>query len=142
MKVKGKFLIPAAVALMGVSGVALGDEPADDGEVTISLMPAATDDVPDVVTNRIALPDLEQLVNNEQAQQSVMKRATDALDHAEKKRSEGREHGWSQADIARDQAQDMAENAKAKNENRGRGEDGRPERPEPPGPPETPPGRD
>ena len=137
-----KFLIPAMIALMGVSGGAWADDHEDDGDVTITLMPAATDNLPDAVTNRIPLPDLEQLVGNDQAQKSVMKRATDALGDADTKRSEGRERGWSQADIAREQAQDMAENAKAKNENRGRGEDGRPERPEPPGPPETPPGRD
>lgn len=137
---KSRFLVPAAFALMGVSGVAVADEPADDGEVTISLMPAAHDDVPDVVTNRIPLPDLEQLAGSEQAEKSVIKRATGALEHAEKKRTDGREHGWSQADIAREQAQDMAENAKAKNENRGRSED-RPEPPDPPGRPESPPGR-
>ena len=141
-QMKGKFLIPAAVALMGVSGMAVADEPADDGEVTISLMPAAKDDVPDVVTNRIPLPDLTELAGNETAEENVMKRAKDALTHAEQKRTQGRERGRSQADMARDQAQDMAENAKAKNENRGRGEDNRPERPDPPGPPETPPGRD
>ena len=139
---KSKFLVPAAIALMGVSGVALADEPGDDSEVTISLMPSANDNLPDAVTNRIPLPDLTELVGNDTAEENVMKRATDALKHADQKRTEGREHGWSQADIAREQAQDMAENAKAKNENRGRGEDGRPERPEPPGPPETPPGRD
>ena len=137
-----KFLIPALIALMSVSASAWGDEPADDGEVTISLMPAAKDDLPGVVTNRIPLPNLTELVGNETAEENVMKRAKAALDHAEQKRTEGRERGRSQSDMARDQVQDMAENAKAKNENRGRGEDNRPERPEPPGPPETPPGRD
>ena len=137
---KSKFLVPAAIALMGVSGVALADEPGDDSEVTISLMPSANDDLPDVVTNRIPLPDLKELVGNGTAEENVMKRATKALEHADKKRTEGREHGWSQADMAREQAQDMAENAKAKNENRGRSED-RPEPPDPPGRPESPPGR-
>jgi len=135
-----KFLIPAMIALMGVSASAWADDQDDEGDVTISLMPAATDDQPGAVTNRIPLPNLEQLVGNEKAQKSVMKRATDA--RAEKERTDGREHGRSQADMARDQAQDMAENAKAKNENRGRGQDTRPERPENPGPPDSPPGRD
>ena len=137
-----KFLIPAMIALMGVSASAWADDQDDEGDVTISLMPAATDDQPGAVTNRIPLPDLEQLVGNEKAQKSVMKRATKALGDAEMKRTEGREHGRSQADMARDQVQDMAENAKAKNENRGRGQDSRPERPENPGPPDSPPGRD
>jgi hypothetical protein len=140
-QMKTKILIPAAIALMGVSAGAWADDPGEDGEVTISLMPSPNDDLPEVVTNRIPLPDLAELVGNENAQEKVMKQAKDALNHAEEKRTQGREHGWSHANMAREQAQDMAENAKAKNEDRGRSED-RPDRPEPPGPPETPPGRD
>ncbi len=136
---KTKILIPAAIALMGVSAGAWAEDPDDGSEVTISLMPSPSDNVPDVVTNRIPLPDLTELVENTTAQEKV-KRAKDALNQAEQKRTEGRDHGWSQADRAREQAQDMAENAKAKNENRGRSED-RPERPDPPGRPESPPGR-
>ena len=135
-QMKIKILIPAIIALMGVSAGAWADDQDDDGEVTISLMPAGAD-VPEAVTKRIELPTLE--MGNEQADEKV-KRARQALTKAEQKRTEGRDHGRSQADLARDKAQEMSENAKDKNENRGRAE-GRPDRPDPPGPPDNPPGR-
>lgn len=136
---KSRILIPAMIALMGVSASAWADDQDDDGEVTISLMPAAEDDNPDSVTKQISLPDLGSLVGNTQAQESVKKRAVRALEEAGTKGN--REHGWSHANEARQQAQDMAENAKAKNENRGRSEEDRPDRPDPPGPPDSPPGQ-
>jgi hypothetical protein len=137
-----RILIPTLIALLGV-GSAWASGPGDDGEVTISLMPAAKDDMPDAVTNRIPLPDLEQLVGNEKAQEAVVKRAREALAEAETGRSQGREHGWSHADQGREQAQEMAEDAKARNENRGRSEDrpDLPDRPADPGPPDDPGGR-
>ncbi len=135
-------VIPTLIALMGVSAGAwaAGD---DDGEVTISLMPAASDDRPDAVTNRIPLPDLEHLVGNEKAQESVVKRAQQALADAETGPGQGQQHGWSHAEQGREQAQEMAEDAKARNENRGRSEDRpeRPVRPEDPGQPDNPGGR-
>ena len=137
-----KFLIPAIIALMGISAVAWADDQDDDGEVTISLMPASADESPDAVTKQISLPDVLNLVGNTQAQESVKKRAEQALKDAAEKGNGGREHGWSHANEARMQAQDMADEAKARNENRSRGEANRPERPEPPDPPNTPPGRD
>jgi hypothetical protein len=137
-QMKTKILVPALIALMGVSAGAWADDQDDDGEVTISLMPASADESPDAVTKQISLPDLVNLVGSDQAKASVQKRAVQALEEAGSKGN--REHGWSQADQAREQVQDMAENAKAKNENRGRSEE-RPERPEPPGPPENLPGR-
>jgi hypothetical protein len=137
---KPRILIPALIALMGVSAGAWADDQDDGGEVTISLMPASEDESPGAVTKQISLPDLVNLVGSDQAKASVEKRAVKALEDAGKKGN--REHGWSQADRAREQVQDMAENAKAKNENRGRAEEDRPERPDPPGPPESPPGRD
>ena len=136
-----KVLIPAAIVLMSVSGFAVADEPKpdDDGEVTITLMPPGNG-APELVMKQIELPDLD--LDNETANAKVGK-AREALEKAEQKGNAGREHGWSHAadaHDARDQAQEMAENAKAKNEDRGRSED-RPDRPEPPGRPETPPGR-
>ena len=138
-----RYLIPACIALMGLSAGAAADAPEDDGEVTISLMPAAKDDMPDAVTNRIPLPDLESLVGDEKAQEAVVKRAREALTEAETRRSQGREHGWSHADQSREQGQEMAESAHARNENRARSED-RPapaDRPEDPGRPDNPGGR-
>ena len=136
---KTRILIPALIALMGVSAGAWADDQDDDGEITISLMPASEDELPEAVTKHISLPDLGNLVGNEKAQESVKKRAVQALDDAAGKGN--REHGWSQANEAREQAQDMAEKAKDKTENRGRSEEKRPDRPDPPGPPENPPGR-
>ena len=130
------------IALMGVSVSAWADDQDDDGEVTISLMPASADESPEAVTKQISLPDLVNMVGNEQAQESVKKRAVRALEEAGTKGN--REHGWSHANEARQQAQDMAENAKTKNEDRGRSEEDRPDRPDrpdPPGPPDSPPGQ-
>ena len=141
---KCRFFIPAAIALMGVSGLSWADEPEamnpdDDGEVTISLMLESEDELPEAVTKHISLPELGNLVGNEQAQDSVKKRAEQALQDAATKGN--REHDRSHANEARQQAQNMADDAKARNEDRSRGQDNRPERPEPPGPPENPPGR-
>jgi hypothetical protein len=123
-QMKTKILIPAAIALIGVSGVAAADKPDDDGDVTIRLMPHAEAELPDAVTNPIELPEhlLEDAQNSEK-----LTRAKQAIDHANERRTAG-------------------PNPKAKNEDRGRSE-GRPDRPDPadrpdpPGPPETPPGQ-
>ncbi len=139
---KTKILIPAAIALMGVSGVAAADKPeplnpGDDGEVTITLMPPGNG-APELVMKQIELPDLD--LENATADDKVEK-ARDALDKAEDKGNTGRQHGWSHASEARQQAQDMAESANANRESRGRSEDNRPEPPDPPGPPDNPPGQ-
>jgi hypothetical protein len=142
-QMKTKILIPAAIALIGVSGVAAADKPDDDGDVTIRLMPHAEAELPDAVTNPIELPEhlLEDAQNSEK-----LTRAKQAIDHANERRTAGPNHGLSHAQEAREQGREMAENAKAKNEDRGRSE-GRPDRPDPadrpdpPGPPETPPGQ-
>jgi hypothetical protein len=138
-----KILIPTLIALVGVSADAWATGPGDDGEVTISLMPAAKDDMPDAVTNRIPLPDLENLVGNEKAQEAVVKRAREALAEAETGRTQGQEHGQSHADQGREKAREMAEDARARNEDRGRSEDrpAPPVRPADPGPPDNPNGR-
>ncbi len=132
---KTKILIPATIALMGVSASAWAD---DDGEVTIRLMPSAEVELPEAVTNPIELPShlLEDAEKSEK-----LERAKQALEHATLRRDEGRERGESQASLAREQAQEMADAAKANRENRARSDENRPERPEPPGPPETPPGQ-
>ena len=131
-----KFLMPAMIALMGVSTGAWADKP-DDGEVTIRLMPAAEVTLPEAVTNPIELP--SHLLESDKHEEKLL-RAKQALEDATTNRNKGRDHGLSHADRARELAQDMAENAKAKNENRGRSED-RPDRPEPPEPPDNLPGQ-
>jgi len=137
-QMKTRILIPAAIALMGVSSVAAADQAAaDDGEVTIRLMPHAEVTLPDAVVNPIELP--KHLLEDAQKSEKLT-RAKQAIDHANERRTDGPNHGLSHAQEAREQGQEMAENAKAKNEDRGRSED-RPERPDPPGPPETPPGQ-
>ena len=134
---KTKILVPALIALMGVSAGAWADKP-DDGEVTIRLMPAAEVTLPEAVTNPIELP--SHLLESEKHEEKLI-RAKQALEDATANRNKGRDHGLSHAEQAREQAQDMADNAKAKNESRGRSEDQRPDLPDPPNRPETPPGR-
>ncbi len=129
-----RILIPALIALMGVSAGAWADKP-DDGEVTIRLMPAAEVELPAAVTNPIELPSHLRVEDAKQAEK--LGRAKQALEDATANRNKGRDHGLSHADEAREQAQDMADNANAKNENRGRSED-RPDPPDPPGRPDNP----
>jgi hypothetical protein len=136
---KSKVSILASIALLGISAGAWADQPDFDGEVTMELMPPAADaagDLPGAVINRIPLPDLD-----EKAAQDKVDKAKDALVEAGNRGTAGRQHGWSRAEEARQQVQDMADNAKAKNEDRGRSEDERPERPDPQGPPEDRPAR-
>jgi hypothetical protein len=119
---------------LGISAGAWADQPDFDGEVTMELMPPAADaagDLPGAVINRIPLPDLD-----EKAAQDKVDKAKDALVEAGNRGTAGRQHGWSRAEEARQQVQDMADNAKA-----GRSEDERPERPDPQGPPEDRPAR-
>jgi hypothetical protein len=131
-----KILIPALIALMGVSAGAWADkpDPDDDGDVTITLMPPGNG-APEIVMKQIELPDLD--LDNETANDKV-ENARQRLNQIETSGNAGREHGWSHANEAHQRAQDMAENASNNRESRGRSEDKRPERPEPPNPPGPP----
>lgn len=135
-QMNSKFLIPAIIALMGISGITLADEP-DDGEITIRLMPSAEVALPEAVTNPIELPD--HLQGGDAKQSEKLDRAKKALEDATTNRDKGRDHGLTHAEEARERAQDMADNAKSNRESRGRSEQNRPELPEPPARPENPP---
>ncbi len=137
-QMKIKILIPAIIALMGVSAGAWADKPDGDGTVTMRLMDEAEAELPSVVTNPIELPS-HLLEDTEKSDK--LERAKKALEDATTNRNNGREHGLSHAESVRENAQDMADTAKDNRENRGRSEEKRPDRPEPPGPPENPPGR-
>jgi hypothetical protein len=140
-EMKSKVSVLASIALLGISAGAFADPPDfEDPDVTMELMPhPATDaagELPEAVTKRIALPDLD-----EKAAQGKVDKAKEALSEAENRGTVGRQHGWSHADEARQKSQDMAEDAKARNENRSRGQDTRPEPPEQPSPPDNLPDR-
>ena len=142
-QMNSKLLMPAMIALMGLSAGAWADkpepgEPDDGGEVTMRLMPPSEADLPDAVTKRIALPEL--VLENATANEKV-KNAREALQKAEQRGTDGREHGWEHANSARENAQDMADNAKSNREARGRSDENRPQRPEPPDSPGDSPGR-
>ena len=137
-----RFLIPAMIALIA-HGAAWADKPEpvdpdDGGEVTMRLMPPDEANLPETVTKRIALPEL--VLKNATANDKV-ENARKALGKAEQRGTDGRDHGWDHANSARENAQEMADNAKTNRESRGRSEEKRPERPDPPGPPEDRPGR-
>lgn len=136
-QMNSRILIPAIVALMGVSvGAWAADD--DDGEATIRLMGTAEAELPGAVTKTITLPD-HLLVKREDQAASVEK--AKGHDKANQRlENENRQKGLSQAEAARESGKEMSEKAKEARENRGRAKD-RPERPDPPGPPETPPGR-
>lgn len=132
-----KLLIPALIALMGVSAGAWADEPDKDGEVTIRLMPPSETQLPEAVTNPIELP--AHLLDDPDKEEKLQK-AKQALQKASTRRANGANHGLShaeQARQAREQAQDMVDDAKANRESRGRSDD----LPEPPNRPQDPPGR-
>jgi hypothetical protein len=133
-QMKSRFLIPAAVALMGVSAGAWAAD--DDGaEATIRLMGTAEADLPDAVTKQIALPDHLRLQDADQAATVDKAKGHDKANE----RHEKREKGLAQADAVRDNSADMSEKAKEVRENQGRGNENRPEppgRPEDPGRPE------
>jgi hypothetical protein len=128
-----KLLIPAAVALMGVSAGAWAAD--DDGaEATIRLMDTAEAELPDAVTKTISLPDHLVLQSKEQAATVDKARGHDKANE----RIERREQNLLKADKAREHGAEMSENTKDARENQGRAE-GRPEppdRPEDPGRPE------
>ncbi len=139
-EMKSKVSILASIALLGISAGAWADQPDfEDPEVTMTLMPPAADaagELPEAVTKRIPLPVLD-----DKAAQGKVDKAKEALLEAEHRGTVGRQHGWTHANEAREQAQDMADSANANRESRGRSEENRPEPPDPPGPPDNPPGR-
>ena len=130
---KSIILMPAAVALMGVSA---GTWAADDegAEATIRLMGTAEAELPDAVTKTISLPDHLVLQSKEQA--ATVERAR-GHDNANERR-EAREKNLSKADKAREHGAEMSEKTKEVRENQGRAKDRpeRPERPEDPGRPD------
>lgn len=132
-----KFLVPALMALMGVStGAWAGD---DGAEATIRLMGTAEAELPGAVTKTISLP--EHLAVESDDQVAAVDKAKNGHDKAnERLDNEKRQNGLSQAEAARENGREMAEKASEARENRGRSED-RPEppdRPDNPGPPDNP----
>ncbi len=132
-----KILIPAMIALMGVSSGAWAADDDDGAEATIRLMGTAEAELPGAVTKTITLP--EHLLVEGDDQVAAVEKAKKDHDKANQ-RLEKREKGLAQAEAAREHGKEMSEKAKEARENRGRSED-RPERPDPPGRPESPPGR-
>jgi len=125
-------LIPAAVALMGVSADAWASD--DDGtEATIRLMGTAEAEMPDAVTKQISLPDHLLLDVNDQI--TTVDRAKGHGKANERLENEKRNAGLSKATAAREQGAEMSEKAKEARENQGRAND---ERPDPPNRPEDP----
>lgn len=105
-----------------------GDE--DEAEITIRLMGTADAELPDAVTDQIALP--ESLREDSAA----VENAQFGIDTANENRQR-REEGLTTADEARERAAEMAEEAQENRENRGRADD-LPETPDVPGPPDVP----
>ena len=135
-QMKSRLLIPAAIALMGVSGAAwaAGD---DDGEATIRLMGTAETEDSRGVTKTISLP--KHLLESDD-QVAAVERAKKGHDIANANaRRDEKLTGQERAEEARQQGKDLAEKAKEARENRGRADP--PGRPEDPGRPENPGGR-
>jgi hypothetical protein len=99
----------------------------DEAEITIRLMGAAEAELPDAVTDEIALP--ESLPEDSAA----VENAQFGIDTANENRQR-REDGLTTADEAHERAAEMAEEAQENRENRGRSGD----RPEPPDGPDVP----
>lgn len=115
--------------LMGATG-ARAQDGSDDAETTIRLMGAAEATRPEAVTRDIPLP-MNAAVDYE-AVRGMAKAA---------ERHERRESGLATADLAKEKAAEMADEARSNRENRGRSED-IPDRPaDPPGRPDDLPDR-
>jgi len=129
---KSRFLIPAAVALMGVSAGAWAAD--DDGaEATIRLMDATEAELPDAVTKQITLPKDLLIEGNDQV--TTVNKAK-GLDKAnERVENEKRKDGLAKATAAREHGAEMSENAKDARENQGRAKE---ELPDPPNRPDNP----
>lgn len=132
-QMKSKFLIPAAIALMGVSSTAWTAD--DDGaEATIRLMGTAEAESPEAVTKTISLP--AHLLESDDPVAAVEKaRKAHELANANVNRDKS-VTGQDRAAEAREQGKEMAEKAKEARENQGRAEP--PGRPEDPGRPDNP----
>lgn len=135
-QMKSRLVIPAAIALMGVSSTAWTAD--DDGaEATIRLMGTAEAEAPESVTKTISLP--AHLIDSDD-QVAAVEKARKAHDlananvHRDKTLT-----GQDRAAEAREQGKDLAEKAKEARENRGRSDP--PGRPEDPGRPDNPGGR-
>lgn len=98
----------------------------DESEVTIRLMNAADAELPNAVTEQIALP--ESLREDSGAVKGAQFGIGTANENGRR-----REEGLTTAEEARDRAAEMAEEAQENRENRGRSDD-------PPGPPDDVPG--
>ena len=132
---KSRILIPALIALMGVSAGAWADDDDDGAEATIRLMDSAESALPGAVTKTITLPDHLLVETADQA--ATVNEAKHGHDKAnERLENENRAKGLSQAEAARQSGKELAEKAKEARENRARSEP--PGRPDNPGPPENP----
>lgn len=127
-KTAGTWLV--ALLLCFGSAWAQDDGKEDEAEITIRLMSAADAELPDAVTDEIALP---AVLGEDPA---AVENARFGLDTANENR-ERREDGLATADEARERAAEMAEEAQENRENRGRAGDP-PERPDVPEPPNVP----
>ena len=130
---KSRILIPALIALMGVSAGAWADDDDDGAEATIRLMDSAESAQPGTVTKTISLP--EHLLVESEDQVAAVEKARNGHDRANQ-RHENKTTGQERAEEARQQGKEMAEKAKEARENRARAEP--PGRPDNPGPPENP----
>jgi hypothetical protein len=134
-QMKTKILIPALIALMGVSAGAWADDDDDGAEATIRLMDVAEAELPGAVTNTISLPDHLQVEDGDQV--AAVEKAKNGHDQANKRlESENRQKGLSQAEAARENGKELTEKATEARENHGRADP--PGRPESPGRPENP----
>ena len=129
---KSRLLIPAAVALMGVSAGAWAAD--DDGaEATIRLMGPAEAELPAAVIKQITLPKDLLIEGNDQV--TTVNKAK-GLDKAnERVENEKRKDGLAKAEAARERGADMTEKAKEVRENQGRAKE---DRPDPPNRPDNP----
>jgi hypothetical protein len=131
-QMKSIFLIPAAVALMGVSAGAWAAD--DDGaEATIRLMDTAEAELPDAVTKTISLPEHLRLQSTDQAATVDKAKGHDKAN--ERLDNEKRNSGLAKANAARENGAEMSEKAKEARENQGRAKE---DRPDPPNRPDNP----
>ena len=131
---KTNILIPALIALMGVSAGAWADD--DDGaEATIRLMDTSEAALPGAVTKTITLPKHLQVTAEDQS--TTVGKAKGHVKANERLTNENRKKGLAQAEAARENGKDMADKAKEARANRARAEPP-PGRPDDPGRPDNP----
>lgn len=120
----------AIVLLLSAGQAWTQDEAPVDGEATIRLMGNAEAQLPDAVTNPIALPE------NVDVDSAAVEHAEDGIIKANENRMR-REQGLTTADEAQERGAELTEAAEENRENRGRSEDApdpgeRPDVPQPP----------